>query len=301
MSRNNLKAARTALMLKGVGLGFAAFALFSISDAFVKQLHGQIAPFQLSFYGSLFAVVLLPMVWRRGDTAVDLVAARKPWLWVLRGILTVGGSVSSILAFTHLTMAEAFALIFLMPLIITLFSVLFLKEPVSLKGWLAVSAGFIGVLVILRPGFREISIGHVAALMCGICGAGVSVLLRVQRSSEKAITLFGAGVIPSLLICGGLMLANGYVQPTWLQWAEIAGYAMLSALANLIMIFASRRAPASVLAPTQYSQMLWGVALGYIFFHDRIDAITYLGIALIVGAGLWLFMPRLGGAARVKT
>jgi S-adenosylmethionine uptake transporter len=295
MSRINLKAARLALTLKGVGLGFGAFALFSISDSFVKQLHGQIPPFQLSFYGSLFSWLLLPMVWRRGDAAIDLIAARKPWLWVLRGALTVVGSISSIMAFTHLNMAEAFALIFLMPLIITLLSVVFLKEAVSLKGWLAVMLGFIGVLVILRPGFREISIGHIAALSCGLCGAGISVLLRVQRNSEKPITLFGAGIIPPMLVCGGLLLM-GYTPPSGVQWAQVAGYAVLAALANLIMIFAARLAPASVLAPTQYSQMLWGVGLGYVLFGDRLDGVTFVGIALIVGAGLWLFMPRMGKA-----
>jgi S-adenosylmethionine uptake transporter len=280
----------TGMFKSGIFLAFLAFAFFAISDACVKGLHGHIPPYQLAFFGSAFSILVLPMAWRRGDTALDLVRAKRPWLWVLRGALAISGSLTSIIAFTRLPMAEAFALIFLMPLVVTALSVWLLKEPVTVKSWLAITLGFIGVLIVLRPGFRHIDIGHLAALACGFIAAFLSVLLRITAPHEKPITLFGAGNLFPVVISGLLSLGS-FVTPTLTQWFVIAGYAVLAAAANVLIAFASRKSPASRIAPTQYSQMLWGIGLGYIFFQDRVDLVTALGAAVIVGAGIWLFMP----------
>ncbi|MDC7675494.1 DMT family transporter [Asticcacaulis machinosus] len=278
-------------MPKGILLGFAAFASFAISDAFIKSIHGALPAYQLGFFSAAFSVLLLPFVWKRGTSAIDLVRPKRPALWVLRGILSVINILTSVLAFTHLSMAEAFALIFLMPLAVTAMSVWTLNEKVTLSGWAAIVLGFLGVLVVLRPGFREIELGHIAALTCGFTGAGLSVLLRKVGQTEKPISLFGAGQLFPLVIFALLMIP-GFVPPTPMQWVAIAFYATLSAGGNMLLMFASRLSPASQIAPTQYSQMLWGIGLGYVFFHDHIDLITLIGVVLIVGAGLWLFLPK---------
>jgi len=278
-------------MFKGVTLGFLAFALFSLSDACVKAIHGALPPYQVSFFGAAFSIVVLPFIWRRGETVMDLVRARRPWLWLARGGLGTLGSFSSVTAFSHLSMAEAFALIFLMPLMTTALSVVFLKEKVSCQGWAAIVLGFVGVLIVLRPGFREIGIGHIAALTCGICGSIFSILLRHVGNEEKPVTLFGAALVAPMIISAVLMVP-GYVPPTAWQWLAIFGFAVLAAAANIALMVAARRTPASRIAPTQYSQMLWGLLLGYLFFGDRLDAFTGLGVVVIVGAGLWLFLPK---------
>lgn len=278
------------ILKSGVFLGFVAYAFFAISDACVKGIHSAIPPYQLMVFGSLFSIFVIPLAWRRGDTVLDMVRARQPWLWVLRGCLATAGMLTSIVAFTHLAMAEAFALIFLMPLTITALSAWLLKEPVTPKGWLAVVLGFAGVLVVLRPGFREIGIGHLAAVSCGFIAAFMSVLLRITRE-EKAISLYGAVTLFPLVI-GGLLSISHLVAPTPAQWLLIAGYAILGAAANVVIGFASRYSPASRIAPTQYSQMLWGVGFGMIFFGDRVDGVTFVGAAMIVGAGIWLFLPK---------
>jgi S-adenosylmethionine uptake transporter len=278
------------ILKNGVVLGFVAYAFFAISDACVKGIHGAVPPYQLMVFGSLISTVVIPLAWRRGDTAIDMVRAKYPWLWVARGGLATSGMLTSIIAFTHLPMAEAFALIFLMPLIITALSAWLLKEPVTPKGWLAVVLGFVGVLVVLRPGFRDIHIGHVSALACGFIAAVMSVMLRITRE-EKAITLYGAFNLFPLAIGGALSL-GGFVTPTLSQWMLIAGYAILGAAANVVIGFASRYSPASRIAPTQYSQMLWGIGLGTLFFGDRVDGVTFVGAAMIVGAGIWLFLPK---------
>lgn len=277
--------------VSGLWLGFLAFALFAISDAFVKAVHGALPAYQMGFFSAAFSVVLLPFVWSRGVHVSDLVRAKRPWFWVARGLLSVVNILCSVLAFTHLSMAEAFALIFLMPLTTTAMSVFFLREKVTASGWVAVVAGLIGVLIVLRPGFREIGIGHIAALVCGLSGSLIAVLLRYVGPTEKPISLFGAGQLWPLCLFGLFMLPS-WVSPTLPQWGAVAGYAILSAAGNMLLMFASRIAPASTIAPTQYSQIIWGLVLGAIFFHDRVDPVMLVGVAIIIGAGLWLFRPK---------
>lgn len=285
-------------MPKGIWLGFVAFAAYAISDACAKAMHGALPPYEMGFFGALFSAVLLPFVWRGNTTAADLVVAQRQWLWLLRGGLSVFSTVTSVVAFTYLTMAEAFSLIFIMPLVTTALSVGFLKERVAKSGWAAILLGFAGVLIVLRPGFRDIGIGQWAGLGCGISGSILSVLLRYVGHSEKPMTQFGAAQLFPLVVFG-LMSLSHFVAPQPLQWLIIAGYAVLAAAGNLILMFAGRLVPASLLAPTQYSQMLWGTAFGWLFFADRVDALTFVGIAVIVGAGLWLFMPKRAKRAAV--
>ncbi|CAL4870062.1 Pseudopaline exporter CntI (plasmid) [Asticcacaulis sp. MM231] len=277
----------------GSGIAFAllAYAAFALSDACVKALQGRVVPWQLGFYGSALSFLILPLMWRPGDRLSDLIRPRRPATWWLRGGLATVNMFASIIAFSHLPMAEAFALIFLMPLLITILSVLFLRERVNVKAWFAVILGFVGVVTVLRPGFRDIGIGHIAAMLCGLSGAGLFVLLRHTRDGEKRITLFGAGVLCPMMVSFLLMLP-GYTPPDLWEWVIVSGYALLAALANMLMMYASRLSPASHLAPTQYSQMLWGVGLGYVLFGDHVDAWTYVGIGLICFAGLWRFLPK---------
>jgi S-adenosylmethionine uptake transporter len=186
-------------------------------------------------------------------------------------------------------MAEAFALIFLLPIFVTILSVLVLGEQVGWRRWSAVVAGFIGVLVVLRPGFRVLGIGHLAAIICGLSGAISMIALRMAGPHEKRVTLYGAGMIGSLLFAGLLMLAD-FSWPDLTQWLLLLGYGLLAALASVLLMLATQRAPANHVAPTQYSQMLWAVLLGYVLFHDRLDWPMAIGIAIILGAGLFTFV-----------
>jgi drug/metabolite transporter (DMT)-like permease len=176
-------------------------------------------------------------------------------------------------------MAEAFALIFLLPAFVTILSVVFLKEQVGWRRWLAVAIGFAGVLVVLRPGFRELSIGHLGALAGGMGGAVGIIIFRVMGKSEKRISLYTSGLVGPIVICGALML------PTYL-----AGYGLLAALANILLMLAANHAPASAIASPQYSQMIWAILFGYFVFHDHIDMAMLIGIVLIVISGLFTFI-----------
>jgi len=271
--------------LQGVALGFLAFAAFTFSDACVKAIEGALPPYESAFFGALFAFAAMPVLMRPGDRWTDIVATRQPALWLLRFIAYPLGVIGSVMAFTRLPMAEAFALIFLQPAFVTLLSLFFLREAVGLRRWAAVIIGFLGVLVVLRPGLRPLEIGHLSALVAGLGGAVVVVTFRAAGPEEKRISLFGAGILGTVVMCGALMIP-GFRPPTLIEWAWLAGYGLLAALANVFLIHAAFRASAAAISPTQYSQMLWAILLGYLVWGDVVDLPMLIGIALIVGSGL---------------
>jgi drug/metabolite transporter (DMT)-like permease len=276
-------------MSKGVLLGFMAFAAYAFSDAFVKSLRGSLPAYEAVFFGAALGLSALPFIKGRDDRWREVLLAQRQGLWLVRAAAGAVGSTAAVLAFTALPLAEAFALIFLLPIFVTILSVLVLKEAVGWRRWSAVVAGFIGVLVVLRPGFRALGLGHLAAIICGLAGAISMIALRLAGPHEKRLTLYGAGVIGPLLLTGGLMLPH-FVWPSAHQWMLLLGYGLLAALAAVLLMLATRRAPANHIAPTQYSQMLWAVLLGYAVFHDQLDWPMALGIAIILGAGLFTFV-----------
>jgi S-adenosylmethionine uptake transporter len=227
----------------------------------------------------MFGLTALPFMMSKGDRWRDVVTARRPSLWWVRAIAGAVGNITSVTAFTLLPMAEVFTLIFLMPIFVTLLSVLFLKEHVGWRRWSAVFVGFAGVLIVLRPGFRALSVGHLAALVCGVFAAASVVALRMAGPHEKRISLYGAGVV--------LMMIPRFVWPNLHEWELLAGYGLLAALAGVLLMYATLIAPANRVAPTQYSQMLWAIGFGYWLFGDKVDWPMLVGIVLILGAGLF--------------
>jgi S-adenosylmethionine uptake transporter len=283
----NPKAANPAV--KGVLLGFMAFAAYALSDAFVKSLKGSLPAYEAVFFGAALGLTALPFIKGRNDRWREVLLAQRPGLYLVRAIAGAVGSIAAVIAFTALPMAEAFALIFLLPIFVTILSVLLLKEHVGWRRWSAVVAGFIGVLVVLRPGFRALGIGHLAAIICGLAGAISMIALRVAGPHEKRTTLYGAGVVGPMLLTGALMLPD-FIWPSLHQWLLLLGYGLLAALAAVLLMLATQKAPANHVAPTQYSQMLWAVLLGYVLFHDQLDWPMAFGIAIILGAGLFTFV-----------
>jgi S-adenosylmethionine uptake transporter len=276
-------------MFKGVLLGFMAFAAFAASDAFVKSLRGTLPAYEAVFFGAALGLTALPFIKVTSDRWHDVLRAQRQGLWLVRAIASAVGSIAAVVAFTALPMAEAFALIFLLPIFVTILSVLVLKEVVGWRRWSAVVAGFVGVLVVLRPGFRVLGIGHLAAIVCGLSGAVSMIALRMAGPHEKRVTLYGAGMVGSMLVAGLLMLAD-FRWPDLAQWGLLLGYGLLAALGSVLLMLATQKAPANHVAPTQYSQMLWAVLLGYVVFHDHLDWPMAIGIAIILGAGLFTFV-----------
>jgi drug/metabolite transporter (DMT)-like permease len=273
---------------QGILLAFLAYSAYAVSDASVKLLHGTLSAYEAVFFGALSGMLVLPLLRRDGVRMRDMFRAKNPFMWFVRAGTALTGSLGSVTAFTHLSMAEAFSLLFLMPTLVTLLSVVFLKEPVGWRRWSAVLMGFAGVLVVLRPGFRELNIGHLGAVVGGLSGAITVVTMRAFGKSETRMSLYGAGQIGPLL-GGGLLMLSDFAWPDPMQWVWLLGYGLLAAAGNLLIMMASLRIRASLVAPAQYSQMIWAMVLGYLVFGDRMDSMMAVGVAIIILAGIVTF------------
>lgn len=275
-------------MVKGIVLAFLAFAVFAWGDALVKAIGHGLDPFEVTFFGYLIPLLLSPAFMRSGDRLSDLVRWKRPWLMALRVFFISVTTPLSVMAFRSLPFAEAFALLFLMPSLVTVLSVLVLKEKVRWRRGLAVCAAFLGVLVIVRPGFRELLPGHIAAVAGALCGAGGVIMGRMIGNTEKRYTLIGSVFLGTAVIAGVLMIP-GFAWPSPPQWLLLLAFAATAFVAQALFIVATTYAPADRLGAAQYSQILWALAIGAIFFDEWPDALAILGIGIVVGAGLFIF------------
>ncbi len=276
-------------MLYGIALAFASYAVYAVSDACVKFLNGSVSPYETVCIGSILALSALPFIKKPGDVWSDMFRTSNRPLWLMRTVNSAIGTLGSVIAFTHLSMAEAFAILFLMPTFVTILSVVFLKEQVGWRRWLAVIIGFAGVLIILRPGFRALSVGHFGALVSSFCGAISIVVYRAMGKHEKRMSLYLSSMAGPIVIGGALMLPS-FQAPTAQEWVYLTGYGLLAAGGGVLLMLAAQNAPASAIASPQYSQMIWALLFGYFVFDDHIDKPMIAGIALIIVSGLFTLM-----------
>ncbi|WP_297322903.1 DMT family transporter [uncultured Bartonella sp.] len=276
-------------MFYGVFLSFASYAAYAISDACVKFIDGTLPPYETAFYGALVGIIVIPFLKTGNDRWIDVILSQNWPMWLLRTISGAFGVIGSVTAFTHLAMAEAFTLIFLQPIFVSLLSMVFLKEPIGWRRWSAIVIGFLGVLVVLRPGFRELNIGHLGAIIAGLSGAISIIIVRHQGGREKRITLYSSGIIGTIIICGILSIP-AYVKPQAVEWLYLAGYGLFAALGAICLMAAARRVPAIAIATPQYSQMIWAILFGYFIFHDHLDLPMAIGILLIIASSMLTFL-----------
>jgi S-adenosylmethionine uptake transporter len=274
---------------KGILLGFLAYGAFSCGDAAIKALGGRLPVLEIGFFATLFAILAIPFARPAHERWRDLFRMRRPGLVLLRAASGTTAGILGIVAFTTLPFAEAYALIFLAPLFATLLSLAFLGERIGWRRTAAIVAGFAGVLLVVRPGFRELLPGHFAALGVAFCAATTIIVLRALGSTEQRITLMGMALLVSLAVTGALSLLDFHA-PTFgdLCWLAVAG--LLAGAAHVLLMAATRAAPANRIAPAQYSQIAWAVALGAVFFGEFPDAPALAGIALVAVSGLFTFL-----------
>jgi drug/metabolite transporter (DMT)-like permease len=162
-----------------------------------------------------------------------------------------------------------------------------LKEHVGPWRWFAVVAGFAGVLLVVRPGFRELEIGHFAALVIALLAAVSVILMRSLSANETRTTMLGFLMLYAVAFNGIAMLfARSFVVPTVAQAAIIVMAGVFAAAGNICLLTATRHAPANQLAPIHYSQIVWAVIIGALVFDELPDVLSVTGLAIIAGSGL---------------
>ena len=273
--------------MKAVGAMLAAVAVFSLMDAGLKQLSAHYPSMQVAALRGAASLPLV-LVWALLTTGWRSLLRVRWRLHVLRGVL----GVTMIAAFVHgvrtLPLSTAYSIFFVAPLLITALSVPFLGERVGPRRWIAIATGLIGMLIVLRPtGEGMMTTAGLAVLYSAFGYAIAAITVRVLSFTDSTQAMV-VWLMASMALGAGALAAPGWValrgEHTWL----IAGVGLAGALGQYAVTEAFRLGEASLLAPLEYSALLWGVLLDLTFWGVLPDVITWLGAAIIVASGLYL-------------
>jgi drug/metabolite transporter (DMT)-like permease len=259
-----------------------AMAFFSVSDALAKYLSASLSPFALAWFRYLMLLgtvvplaVMRPRTWRTA----------KPLLQVARAVSLVASALLFMWGLKILPVAEATAMVFASPLFVTLLATVLLREFVPWPRWIPVTLGFVGVLIVVRPGFSGYGGAELFPILSSVAWAvSIVVTRQLSKADSSATTMLYAGVLGTAgltLVLPPLDMAVVTAKAHWLvvmgvfwctgQWLTIAAY---------------RVATAAEIAPFAYSQLMWATLLGLVVFHHVPDFVSLLGMAVIVASGL---------------
>ncbi|WP_172330002.1 DMT family transporter [Mangrovicoccus sp. HB161399] len=274
--------------MQGALSSLAAFAIFSTHDVVVKFLGADFAPFQIVFFSVLFGFPVVTIMLMRDRTDGNLIPRYPLWTG-LRTVAQVTTSVCVFYAFSVLPMAQTYAILFATPLLITMLAIPLLGEKVGWQRGAAVVAGLLGVMVVLRPGSTELTMGHAAALVGACSGSFAAVIVRKVGRDERNAVLMLYPMVANFLVMGAA-LPFVYVP---VQVEHIGGFFMMAVLglsATLLQILAYRTASAVIVAPMQYSQIIWAAVYGFLFFSESLSWNTVLGAAIIIASGIFIVL-----------
>lgn len=274
--------------LRGALLSLAAFGVYATHDVLVKFLGSSYSPFQTIFFSGLLGFPLITMMLMSDRTDGNLIP-KHPWWTVLRTGAAVLNAITGFYAFSVLPLAQCYAIFFAMPILITLLAIPLLGEKIGLHRGVAVVVGLLGVIVVLRPGQETLNLGHLAALTAAFLGAITSVLIRKIGQDERPVVLMLYPMVANFVV---MAIALPFVyKPMPVEHLGMLGLmSLLGLLGGVLIIAAYRRAPAVIVAPMQYSQILWAVLYGTLFFNETIDQGTIIGTTIIIASGIYIVM-----------
>lgn len=274
--------------------------VYATHDAIIKSLGAHYPSIQVLFFASLMSFPLVSLVLLQDRTPGTLRPAHPGWV-AARSIGAMLAGIGGFYAFTVLPMAQVYAILFAAPLIITLLSIPILGERVGLHRWLAVALGLVGVLIVLRPtGGDALSLGHLAALMGAIASAAVAVITRRIGKVERPLVLLMWPMLGNLLLTGAA-LSLDYLPMQLGHLGLTAMIAIFGLTGGFLSILAYRLGEAAIVAPMQYSQIIWASLFGWFIFDEGLDAATVCGAAVVIASGLYIvWRERRHGSASTR-
>lgn len=274
-------------VMAGIGFMLAAMFAFSINDVMGKWLVATYGVAQLLLIRSLAAAVMLaPAIHRTGWRTI--VFQDRPLLHIARAICSTAEVAFFYWAVIYLPLADAVAFYLACPIFVTLFAIVFLKEKVGWRRWLAIVVGFIGVLIAVNPTGAGIGWPALIAISGTILFAGLNILTRkLAGANEVALVTWQ---VASALLFGLVVAPFRWVQPDLFDFACLSLLGIVATLAHMGVNRSLRYAPAAVVVPYQYTLIVWAVILGFLFFGDVPKAHVLIGSVIIVAAGLYIFM-----------
>jgi drug/metabolite transporter (DMT)-like permease len=272
--------------LTGIGLMLLSILMFSCGDALGKFMVATYSLGQLLWLRACAAlIVLLPMIWRN---RADFTRLERPWLQLLRVTLSTVEVAAFFLATVYLPLADVVTYYLACPIFVTALSAIVLRERVGWRRWSAVLIGFCGVLIALRPSSQIVSWPAMIALGGSFSFALLMLITRSLRATPDVV--LASSQFAGTFALGAVMSPFGWITPDLGSLGLFAAAGCISVSALLCVNRSLKLAPASVVVPYQYSMIVWAVMFGYLVFGDKSSMATIAGAAIIIGAGLYIFL-----------
>ena len=292
---------------KGILLILSGMALFSIQDSLIKYIFEESALYELYFGRTLTALILL-LVFLKVTSQKLVLKTHYPLLTCCRVICFFFGFSFFYISLTYMSLAMANALFFSSPFFISILAILFLGEKVGIRRWLAIVIGFIGVYIVLNPDFENFNYMKLAPVACALCYAISMTITKITSDKDNVYSqmfhlYIGAiGISILFFIFTGKGQFNTFSDPTfqfitreWFTnptyaWPYIVAMGFVAALSFYCVFSAYSVASPSVVSLFEYSLIIWAIIIGYVLFNDVPTIRTFVGVALIIGAGVYIYL-----------
>ncbi len=270
----------------GIALMLAGIAGFSIMDAIIKWLTADYSVAQVVALRSWFGLPLL-CLFALYEGGLETLRTRRPLVHVGRYLLVLALSFSFFWALSQMKLVDAIAITFAAPIFITALSVPLLKEPVGLHRWVAISVGFCGVLIMLRPGIGVFQWAALVVLGSVVVYALLMITTRAFKSTESTAALM---LYPQLgMSLTGIVLAPYFwLTPSLGDLGLFALAGLFGSVGVMCLTHAFRLGPAAVISPFEYSALIWASLLGFLLWGELPDAITLVGAGIVISSGLYI-------------
>ena len=273
--------------MKAIILNLSAWVMLPIMDGFAKYLSSTLPVLQITWSRYFFTVLItLPVMlifFRKNLTWTE-----QPKLQLIRGLILFCANILFFYSISIISLAKALTLAFIAPLIVTALSPFLLGEKVGFRRWAAVVTGFIGSLIVIRPGFVELNLASIAALGTGVLyGFYLIITRKLHDSDNPLLTLLLTGIVGAVL--GSIIMPTVWVSPTITEWYMMFAIGFFATLGHLFIILSLRYADASKLAPFGYFEIVTNIIIGYYFFNHFPDSWTFLGLFIIISSGIYIF------------
>ena len=272
--------------MKAIVLNLSAWVMLPIMDGFAKYLSTTLPVLQITWSRYFFTVVIvLPVMlifFRKNLTWTE-----QPKLQLIRGLILFCANILFFYSISIISLAKALTLAFIAPLIVTALSPVLLGEKVGFRRWAAVVTGFIGSLVVIRPGFVELNLASIAALGTGVLyGFYLIITRKLHDADNPLLTLLLTGIVGVIL--GTMIMPTVWVQPTITEWYMMFAIGFFASIGHLFLILSLKYADASKLAPFSYFEIVTNIIIGYYFFSHFPDSWTFLGLFIIISSGIYI-------------
>ncbi|MFN4143437.1 DMT family transporter [Aestuariivirga sp.] len=273
--------------LLGIALMLTAMAILPFLDAAAKHLGNQGVPVLQVVWARLFFGTLLTMPFALRLAGLRGLVPNMPVMHTARAIFLLSATSFFFWGLHYLPIADTLAIFFVQPLIVTMLSPFVLGEKVGVRRWLAVVVGFIGTLIIIRPGFQDFNPGVLMALAAGTSLAIYMLLTRkIAGSAPAMVTTFYTSLMGAIIVSALVVLV--WEPPTPSQWGLFVLLALIANGGHYLIVKAYDHAEASLLAPLAYTEMIMATAVGWYFFGDFPDLWTFVGVAILIACAIYI-------------